>query len=262
MSYVKQEFKSGEKLFASQLNSMDEQICKNSEAIAGLPNNETLINNVTEAVKEEISLVKIAEQPTFVDSVDKMTDTSKVYVMPDMSMWAYMLGENQQYTFTAEDFVADSLNTNGALLGTGTPNRIATTHMIDLSVGTVSVYCPDPYQYIVYYYTERTIDSYIGKTTFRTGNIDDVLNDTAASGTLSGAKYCRISLRDSTSTTVDLSGRIEEFATNVIISQTSETAGESYFWQNTGYTYNQPVDYEDRIVALERALEGVENGTY
>lgn len=33
MAYTKHEFKSGEKLYASQLNEMDEQIAKNEEAV-------------------------------------------------------------------------------------------------------------------------------------------------------------------------------------------------------------------------------------
>lgn len=36
MSYVKQEFKSGEKLYASQLNAMDDQIAKNEQGVASL----------------------------------------------------------------------------------------------------------------------------------------------------------------------------------------------------------------------------------
>lgn len=39
MSYTKQNFESGEKLYASQLNSMDEQIAKNTEEITSLKEN-------------------------------------------------------------------------------------------------------------------------------------------------------------------------------------------------------------------------------
>jgi hypothetical protein len=45
MSYTKHEFKSGEKLFASQLNEMDEQIYKNSEAVAAHNTNIATLNN-------------------------------------------------------------------------------------------------------------------------------------------------------------------------------------------------------------------------
>lgn len=36
MSYTKHEFESGEKLYAAELNEMDEQIYRNTEAIANL----------------------------------------------------------------------------------------------------------------------------------------------------------------------------------------------------------------------------------
>lgn len=214
-------------------------------------------------VVEQVPLVKVAEQPTFVNSIEEMTDTSKVYLMPDGYLYAYMKSEEAlSYTFTADDFVADGVNTDGALLNAGTKNRIATESLIDLSKGTVSIHCPSPYQYIVYFYTSNNTSDYIGKTSFKTANIDDVLSDTIASGTKSGATYCRISLRDSTNTTIDISGRIDEFMANVIISQASDTTAETYAWKSTGLSYNQPADYEDRIVALENALGVIENGTY
>ena len=49
--------------------------------LTDLANNETLIDNIADVVKAEVPLVKTAEQPTFVNSVDEMIDTSKVYVL-------------------------------------------------------------------------------------------------------------------------------------------------------------------------------------
>lgn len=56
--------------------------------------NESLINNVTEAVKNKIPFIKTAEQPTFVNSIEEMTDTSKVYVIPDGHLYGYRENEN------------------------------------------------------------------------------------------------------------------------------------------------------------------------
>lgn len=53
-----------------------EELDQLSEEIADLPNNKTLIDNVTENVK----FVKSPENPIFVTSEDDMTDSSKVYV--------------------------------------------------------------------------------------------------------------------------------------------------------------------------------------
>lgn len=213
---------------------------------------------IVETVKTQVPLVKSAEQPTFVNSVDSMTDTSKVYVMPDMSMWAYMKGK-ESYRFTANDFTYCQTNADGSILSAYI--RIATKELIPLTDGTLSIYCPEPYIYFIYFYSGNTESTYIGKTAWKSGNIDDVLKDVIASGTVSGAKYCRISLRDgNTNNTTSLDGRMDEFMTNIIVTKTSDA--EVLEWRNTGFTYNQPADYEDRIVALENALEGIEYGSF
>jgi hypothetical protein len=43
---------------------------------------------------------------------------------------------------------------------------------------------------------------------------------------------------------------------------THKTQGTFTGFVNTGLSYNQPVDYEERIVALEKALEGIEYGSF
>ena len=67
-------------------------------------------------VKDGIPFVKTAEQPTFVNSVDEMTDTSKVYVMPNGNIWAYAKGivenkVNQYKSDTAQFNVRYNQNT-------------------------------------------------------------------------------------------------------------------------------------------------------
>lgn len=122
-------------------------------------------------------------------------------------------------TLTASDFVVTSMQTDGSY-DLSSPsnghNRVVTKDLLSLDT-PISVTCASPYQYIVYYYTANSTNSYIGKTAFKNGNIDDVATDVIASGTSNGAKYCRISLRDGTNTSADLRGRIDEFVGNVII---------------------------------------------
>ena len=55
-------------------------------------------SEIKEAVKEEIPLIKTAEQPTFVNSVDECTDTEKIYVLPDGYMYAHGTKYRKQYT--------------------------------------------------------------------------------------------------------------------------------------------------------------------
>lgn len=218
---------------------------------------------IVETVKADVPLVKVAEMPTFVSSVEEMTDASKVYVLiPDMSMWAYMKATPK--TLTADDFTPGTVGSVGNLTineVTNDGSRLVTTELLSLIDKVVSVNCPEPYQYIVYYFSgnSSTADTYLGKTSFKSGSIDDVTADAIASGTASGATHCRISLRDGTNTSANIGGRVDEFMANVTVTQVSKAGSE---FQNTGRSYNQPADYEDRIIALENALEGLEYGTY
>lgn len=208
-------------------------------------NPDNISAGVAKAVREEIPLVKVAEQPTFVNSVDEMTDVGKVYVMPDIVMWANM--DKEDYVLTADDFKVTAVNTSGALISGR--ERIATINLLPLS-SKISVNCPTaPYQYFVYYFDST--QTYIGKTSWKRGSIDDVLNDTVTSGTKDGAAYCRVSFRDANDVSGDLTDRMDEFMANVSVTQSFPGEKE---WRSTGYSYNQPADYEDRIIALEKAL--------
>lgn len=210
---------------------------------------------IVETVKAEVPLVKTAEQPVFVSSADEMTDTGKVYVLPDGYLWASAAA--RPYTLQAEDFQASAMDADGSFVTSSqnTYNRVATKELLPLDGYRVSVSCPHPYQYIVYYYTGPTTDTYIGKTTFKSGTVEDVLSDVVASGTATGAKYCRVSLRDYRDATVDLRGREGEFAVMTPVTRTS-TAGAQ--WYSTGLAYNQPADYEDRVLALENRIAVLE----
>lgn len=71
---------------------------------------------IVDDVVAEVPLVKTAEQPEFVDSIDEMTDTSKVYVMPNGNIWAYAKGivenkVNQYKSDTAQFNVRYNQNT-------------------------------------------------------------------------------------------------------------------------------------------------------
>lgn len=74
MAYTKQNFKSGEKLYASQLNAMDEQISKNEKDIVDIKANGT------------------QSETLFAESVEWLNvngDITKPYVLPDGYIYAY-----------------------------------------------------------------------------------------------------------------------------------------------------------------------------
>lgn len=226
-------FKGNEYSFADI--SAREQISQLSSEIAALPNNEMLIDNVAENVKTEVPLVKIAEQPTFVNSIDEMNDISKVYIMPDGYMWAYTKVGSK--TLTTNDVVVTNVLQYGDL-SEGNP-RIATKELLPCGEETVSISCPSPYQYFIYFYTDNDTSTFIGKTTWVSGDITDVLTATMGSGTSSGAKYCRISLRDGTNSAASLIGRINEFMSVITIKQGADS---QYAWTNTGHLYVQQAE--------------------
>lgn len=122
---------------AANANSMPDRVAdleKETTQLKGdlaeLPNNETLIGNVAEVVKTEVPLVKVAEQPTIVSSIDKMTDTSKVYVLSsDMEYYQYeeTKGVNYNlfkisevsYQMRLQDDAEDMVSSNTSNLVTG-----------------------------------------------------------------------------------------------------------------------------------------------
>ena len=160
--------------------------------------------------------------------------------------------EQTTYTLTADDFVARSMNADGDFTTPDTAfNRVVTKDLLPLD-SKISVSCPSPYQYFVYYYTGDTTSSYIGKTTWKTGSIEDVANDTVANGTSNGAKYCRISLRDSRATTANLSNRIEEFAYAVTITQNNFI---KTVLNKMRTSYNSSPDIDVRLSELDGRIE-------
>lgn len=219
---------------------------------------------IADTVKAEVPLVKTAEQPTFVNSVDEMTDTSKVYLMSDGYLYAYMktTGIIIPRILTADDLACGNLDTNGIPLGSGT-DRIYTKEVLSLENNVVSITRPSGYRFLIYFYNTATPTAVIGKTTWLTASVDDITKVTLSTGTLSGATHFRVSMcRMTTESDTNLSDNVEEFATNMVIKLTPTSSTTTEDWVSTGLSYNQPVDYEDRLVALENALEVIEYGSY
>lgn len=218
--------------------------------------------DIVDAVKAEVPLVKTAEQPTFVNSVDEMTDTSKVYIMPDGYLYAYMEGV-EVTKLKSSEFALGQLNTNGVVAAGGNPVRIYTVAALSLENGKISVTPPTGYGYMVYFYNSDTPseNSIVGKTTWITGTVADVTTVNLASGSIDGATHCRFNFRDTASAgALDLTDYFDDFVNAEPIVITSNVKTKR--WANTGLAYNQPADYEDRIAALESKLEGLEYGTY
>lgn len=162
---------------------------------------------------------------TPVKGVDYWTEEDKQEII-DAVLAALSTGgdADAEYTLTSADMSVGTVNGDGSV-GAGT-NRMYTTEPISLSDGTVSIDIAAPYQWLCYYSSQPYFDSssFIGKTSFGGDSIDDVLTATLSQGTVEGAKYIRISLRDSTNTNADLTGRIDEFMSAITITVTPNTS--------------------------------------
>lgn len=204
--------------------------------------------------------------PLFANTIEECTDPTKLYVLPDGYIYAYMTKSYTSVrTLTAEDYSIGNMSVNG--LPQSGVQRVYTTELLPLHDGSItSISRSSPYDFIVYFYntsnpTETNPNalssSLTGKTTWNVANVDDVRNLTCTTGTMSGATHFRVAIRNHDSNT-DI-GTIEAALQGITITNSLHTQLAQFM--NTGHAF-VPADYEGRIVALEKALEGIEYGTY
>lgn len=147
MGYTKQEFKSGEKLYAAQLNAMDEQIFANSEAMQA--NSEAIQANAQaiQAMLEEDSndtLItkdvvytydgdKESGKHEYVEGLNGYTPFVKVASLPDgckvnlVNGGVYVKGGNEFLDFyfdITQDMLSQTIEKDGATIPAVIPNKI------------------------------------------------------------------------------------------------------------------------------------------
>lgn len=238
---------------------------------------------IVETVKNQVPLVKSAEQPTFVNSIDEMTDTGKVYVMPDGYMYAHVTEKNynlfilndvqvpnrlqddsteiisstsnavtgfipvqygKYYSFSAEfGGVRKVLNT-----GSENPNivrmNVKKTDGTVVALGKSIPYCSPnnaitiPSNDIVAIQFQFRFVTNNGGTVLSIANIKDV------------RAYKPMFVEG------DTQAEAVENATNLPYIEGSNEPVST--WKNTGLAYNQPTDYEERVIELENRVEELE----
>lgn len=207
---------------------------------------------IVDAVKAAVPLVKVAEQPTFASGVEECTDTTKLYVLPDGFFYAYMTRDvSWQKTLTAEDFeIGGLLSADGTDMDSASRARTALLECSEQM--PVKLVCDAVNaKWLVHFFQNGT---WLGKNSFTQLDVDNVATVWT---TPSDVTHIRIAIAYKTDATIT---SVEDLAGNFTITQSYQ--GQSTEWTNTGLAYNQPPDYEERIVALEKALEGVEYGSY
>lgn len=208
------------------------------------------IGTIAAAVKKEVPLVTVAKSPIFVDSPDKMTDTGEVYVLvPDGFLWAYMAVDSVE--LGAELFeIGGIMGDNGTDAGVAqTQNRIRTAKLPCHTEAPISIVCNSKAKWLVHFYRDGV---WLGKTSFKSTSCDDIVQLYSQPEDVTHVRLLLAYTSDANVTD------IPDLLSNVTITQ--KVSGMA--WCNTGMAYNQPVDYEDRILAMEAELEVLMNGTF
>lgn len=216
----------------------------------------------------------IAQTPLFANSIEKCTDTDKVYVLPDGYIYAYLLGESSGAAYTnildgtelhlnqrinsSESYVALNgyVSTDYLPMKPGDVvrvNRDITNASYDKNRGI----CYNESKGIAYgndsiftYYAPVTNEGN-GVYSFVFGQVYNTYGD-ASSGTkmiatIADEGYLRmnIGLSASAVTEEDVAGLV------ITLNEPIEASvSEEYAWRNTGHAFI-PADYEDRILTLE-----------
>ena len=211
---------------------------------------DTIANAVTAALKNEIPLVTVAKAPVFVSSEDEMTDPGEVYVLvPDGVLWAYMAVDFVK--LGAELFELGSIKADDGMDGgvSSSPNRVRTRHLPCTTETPMSIDCGSAAKWLAHFYRDET---WLGKTSFVSKSDDDIVQLCSSPEDVTHVRIVLAYVSDANVTD------IPDLLSNVTITQ--QTSGMARC--NTGMAYNQPVDYEDRILAMEAELEVLVNGTF
>lgn len=248
----------------------------NEAIIQALTGVESIDSRIADAMAQRSQL-----EPVFVNSIAECTDSTKLYVLPDGYIYAYLLssgsGAYVNHLTNSTDANGDPYNggqgwkADTRLNSSGVETAatgIEVTGFIPLTKGDVLRFenmkisgsiTPNTSQYIVFYDSTKTKLKH-----FYTHNIYDLDSQAGylildESGYWSSYNTANLAVTD---TTVDWSDvaffRIsaEEItdASAIIINEEKESGEAIYGWGSTGHAF-VPADYEDRIIALEEAQE-------
>lgn len=276
-----------------------------SDRIDGLLTDETFVNNIADEIKQKVPLIKVIEQPIFVDSIEQMTDTDKIYVLStDGMLYSYQKktiitpgGTTANFTnqvpistdtdgsiFNGVGYKDNvRLSSSGSISGTAQDGSVTTgfipwknTDVVRMKGAEWKTDLSGHYYFSLYDSNKKAYDGGVGHqctepggaqgnhllvtydeetgiTTFKINEPD------AASGSFRAnaktAKFIRLNAY----------GKGEDLiiTTNEEITYTTTEGGEEtvYSWESTGISYNQPADYEDRVITVETDVSRLKNQT-
>lgn len=247
-----------------------------SNEIGDLPNNQTLIDNVV----EKVPIVKVAQQPEFVNDISECTDTTKMYVLPNGHLCAYMTREVTTEGSTVPNFTNLYNKANGAYIKDGYRYSASGGEFKDLE-GSCAIYVPllQPWkmnaQFVLRVRKAKkstvSYNEYIyglgatGASTYIGGNKegafvesgDDLIITTVASANDSVNTFSAL-VFNVASGSIDENSLIVTFNEEITYTVTEGGTEIVTEWVDTGIEYNQPPDYADRVVAVERKTSQLE----
>lgn len=243
------------------------------------------------SIASQVPMVRVAEFPTWVDNVLKMTDTNKTYVLESNGMIHAYMEKTIFYpsgTVTNEQSLTDNTRSEASDGVNHAQNDCVTTEWIDVS--TLPKPCifhltgirwgnPSWSTYCSYVgFTSKDKNGVVGKVgyTCTQDNSTDInikinnsdYSDVTVEILTSNITQIKFSgtyqtVKDSSALGGDTGVGVGSFDTaKVELSYERDAFSETTTdWFNTGHAYNQPTDYEDRIVALERLVTELQNRT-
>lgn len=224
---------------------------------------------IIETVKAEVPLVKTAEQPTFVNSIDEMIDTSKIYVMPDGFLYAYMLTEviSGGYTNKAEPLPSNTTDTTKWVNG----YRFSSSDISAQSGKTVSNYitCKNGDVIRIKGVTlESNVDRFCVYSTADgsekiSPNYWNATNNFYACELVNGVyvvtlnsyqNYVIHDFRFAMTTPTDASAVVVTVNEEIV----DATIVKEYAWVNTNHAF-VPNDYDEEFVAINKEINQLKN---
>lgn len=203
-------------------------------------------------------------KPEFANSIEECTDTSKLYVLPDGMIYAYIATATEGETVPNFTNLMDDPN---AYIQTGQRYSLSGKSWSTYTSGD-SLVVPVNIQSGTSILRIRGVEDEAGYNYFYVGatnqaftmNLDGVTQSTDANGdmvytiTTSAAQNWY-----ATFVVAPIADKSKVVATmNEEITYTTTEGGTEYRWASTGHAF-VPADYEDRIVELENGLENAES---
>lgn len=225
---------------------------------------EIATNEYKKDVAALVPIVKVADAPIFVDNVADMTDTDKAYVLTTTgTIWTYGkagkqpaftdLTKQDGWTWT-EDYRTNSSGGLSAYDGVNATDYIPCKDGDVLYIEGMGFYMPGGTTNVQYFRSDKSFIAVAGAYYNRNAGI------ITESGNLNIVQAAKCSSDGSTVNTytdtayMRFSGQLMDGYSidDVIITVNEEIVyTEGNAWRDTGIVYNQPADYEDRIIDLE-----------